>query len=66
MEKTEVDLNILESVKSVCLSSNDALENEVRTIHSEREVAIENQCIELIRVAAQYTELYMTLNRELR
>ena len=66
MGKTKVDQNILESVKSVCLLLNDALEIELRKIHNKREIAIENQCIELITVAAQYTELYLALNSELR
>lgn len=60
------DLQIANSIRSNCLLLNDALEIELRRIHNGREVLIDKQCIELIKVAAQYTEIYTSLSSNLR
>lgn len=60
------DVQITSSVQSVCLLLNDALEIELRRIHNEKEVLIDKRCIDLIKVTAQYTEIYTSLSSNLR
>lgn len=59
------NVQIIKSVQSNCLLLNDALEIELRRVHNEKEVIIDSQCIELIDAVTQYTELCLSVRKEL-
>jgi hypothetical protein len=51
------------AVEANCILLNDALEIHLRRLHNEKEVMIDNQCIELVLATIEYTEMYLTLKQ---